>query len=101
MEPNKVAIVIRDAENQWEGLRSGLGLGLEMVEADLFVIGEVNMSEDRVEGYKENLEFLKEELECQHFTDTRANVDKWGFFEYISLDDMAKKLCEYDLIVPF
>ncbi|NQU14371.1 MAG: hypothetical protein HQ561_09485 [Desulfobacteraceae bacterium] len=101
MEPNKVAIVIRDAENQWEGLRSGLGLGLEMVEADLFVIGEVNMPEDRVEGYKENLEFLKEELECQHFTDTRANVDKWGFFEYISLDDMAKKLCEYDLIVPF
>ena len=101
MEPNKVAIVIRDAENQWEGLRSGLGLGLEMVEADLFVIGEVNMPEDRVEGYKENLEFLKEELECQHFTDTQANVDKWGFFEYISLDDMAKKLCEYDLIVPF
>ena len=101
MEPNKVAIVIRDQNNYWEGLRSGLGLGLEMVETDTFVLGEVKMPEDRVGGYKENLEFLKDELEANHYTDTEANVEKWGFFEYLPLDDMAKKLTDYDLIVPF
>lgn len=101
MEPNKVAIVIRDQNNYWEGLRSSLGLGLEMVETDTFVFGEVEMPEDREEGYKENLEFLKDELEANHYTDTKANVEKWGFFEHLSLNDMAKKLTDYDLIVPF
>jgi len=101
MEPNKVAIVMREQNNYWEGLRSSLGLGLEMVDTDTFVIGEVEMPEDREEGYKENLEFLKDDLEANHYTDTKANVEKWGFFEYLPLEDMAKKLRDYDLIVPF
>ncbi len=101
MQPNRVAVVIRDVNNQWEGLRSSLGLGLEMIETDMFVIGKVEMPEDRVEGYKENLEFLKDELEGHHYTDTQANVEKWGLFEHLSLDDMAQKLCEYDLVIPF
>jgi len=101
MKLNKVAIIIRDPNNQWEGLRSSLGLSLEMIETDMFVIGEVQMPEDRVEGYKENLEFLKDELEGNHYTDTRTNEEKFGFFEYMPLDDMGKKLQEYDLIIPF
>jgi hypothetical protein len=101
MKADLVAILIRDPNNYWEGLRSGLGLGLEMIEAHVFVLGEVKMPEDRVEGYKDNLEFLKDELEGNHYTDTQANVDKWGFFEYMSLEDMGKKLTEYDLVIPF
>lgn len=101
MEPNKVAVVIREPNNYWEGLRSSLGMGLEMIETDMFVIGEVTQPEDRVEGYKENLEFLKDELEGNHYTDTQANVDKWGFFEHMPLEEIAKKLREYDLVIPF
>ncbi|MBU0733871.1 MAG: hypothetical protein KJ573_09735 [Proteobacteria bacterium] len=101
MEPNKVAVVIRDPNNYWEGLRSSLGLGLEMIQTDMFVIGEVNMPEERVEGYKDNLGFLKDELEGNYYSDEKANIEKWGFFEYMSLDDMAKKLQEYDLVMPF
>ena len=101
MEPNKVAVVIREPNNYWEGLRSSLGMGLEMIETDMFVIGEVTMPDDRVEGYKENLEFLKDELEGNHYTDTQANVDKWGFFEYMPLEEIAEKLREYDLVIPF
>ena len=101
MKADLVAIVIRDPNNYWEGLRSGLGLGLEMIESHVFVLGEVNMPDDRVEGYKENLEFLKDELEGNHYTDTQANVDKWGYFEYMSVEDMAKKLPEYDVVIPF
>ena len=101
MKADLVAILIRDPNNYWEGLRSGLGLGLEMIEAHVFVLGEVKMPEDRVEGYKDNLEFLKDELEGNHYTDIQANVDTWGFFEYMSLEDMGKKLTEYDLVIPF
>ncbi|MBW1692586.1 MAG: hypothetical protein JRJ41_00210 [Deltaproteobacteria bacterium] len=101
MKADKVAIIIRDPNSQWEGLRSSLGLCLEMIETDMFVIGEVQMSEDRVEGFKENLEFLKDELEGNHYTDTMTNEETFGFFEYMPLDDMGKKLQEYDLIIPF
>ena len=101
METKKAAVIIRDANNQWEGLRSSLGLGVQMIDAHMFVIGEVQMPENRIEGYKENLEFLKDDLEAEIYTDTKANVEKWGFFEYIPLDNIGDKLLEYDLIIPF
>ena len=101
METKKAAVIIRNANNQWEGLRSSLGLGIQMIDAHMFVIGEVQMSEDRFEAYKENLEFLKDDLEAKIYTDNEANVEKWGFFEYMSLDNMGEKLFEYDLIIPF
>jgi hypothetical protein len=101
METKKAAVIIRNSNNQWEGLRSSLGLGVQMIDAHMFVIGEVRMSEDRFEGYKENLEFLKDDLEAEIYTDNAANVEKWGFFEYMSLDNMGEKLFEYDLIIPF
>ena len=101
MEANKAAVIIRTAKNQWEGLRCCLGLGCEMIDPQIFVVGEVQMPEDRFEGYKENLEFLKDDLEAKIYTDNEANVEKWGFFEYMSLHNMGKKLFEYDLIIPF
>ena len=101
METKKAAVIIRNAKNQWEGLRSSLGLGVQMIDAHMFVIGEVQMPEDRFEGYQENLEFLKDDLEAEIYTDNKANVEKWGFFEYMSLDNMGEKLIEYDLIIPF
>ena len=101
METKKAAVIIRNSNNQWEGLRSSLGLGVQMIDAHMFVIGEVQMPEDRFEGYKENLEFLKDDLEAEIYTDNKANVEKWGFFEYMSLDNMGEKLFEYDLIIPF
>ena len=101
MKADLVAVIIRDPNNYWEGLRSSLGMGLEMIETHVFALGEIQMPEDRVEGYKENLEFLKDELEGKVFTDTKANVEKWGFFEYMSPDDMGKKLGDYDLVIPF
>ncbi len=101
MKVNKAAVIIRNANNQWEGLRSSSGLGVQMIDTHMFVVGEVQMPEDRFESYKENLEFLKDDLEAEIYTDNEANVEKWGFFEYISLDHMGKKLFEYDLIIPF
>ncbi len=101
MKPDKVAIIIRESNNQWEGLRSSLGLGVEMIDTHAFVIGEVNMPANRIEGYRDNLEYLKEDLEAHIYTDNQANVERWGFCEYLSLDAMAQKLTEYDLIITF
>jgi hypothetical protein len=101
MELKKIAVIVRDLKNQWEGLRSSLGLGVEMIDTHMFVIGKVQMPDDRVEGYKENLEYLKDDLEAEVYTDNKSNLEKWGFFDYMPLDRMGKKLCEYDLIIPF
>lgn len=101
MKVDKVAVIIRDTENYWEALRSCLGLGCEMIETHMFVLGEVGMPKDRVQAYKENLEFLGEELDGRNFTDSKANIEKWNFFRYMALDDMAEKLREYDLLIPF
>ncbi len=100
MEPNKAAILIRDTENQLEGLRSCIGLNMDMIEAHLFVIGEVQIPEEQAETFRENLEFL-DDLEGKHFTETRANIEEWGYFKHIPLDDMAVMLRDYDLIIPF
>ncbi len=101
MKSDKVAVIVRDPKNYWEGLRSSLGMGLEMIEADVFVLGKVDMPEDRVDGYRENLEFLQEELECHLYTDTQANVDTWELFAYMTIEDMGRKLADYDLVIPF
>ena len=101
MKPNKVAMIIRDAKNQWEGLRTSIGLGIEMIETHMFVLGEVQAADNRFEGYRGNLAFLKDDLEGKNYTDNHTNIEKWGFFEYMSLEDTANKLGEYDLIIPF
>jgi hypothetical protein len=101
MEAKNLAIIIRDVSNQWEGLRSTLGVAIDFEGPHMFVIGELQIPEDRVAIYKESLEYLADVLEGKNYTDNKANLEKWDFFEYMSLDDMARKLPEYDLISPF
>jgi hypothetical protein len=101
MEAKNLAIIIRDVSNQWEGLRSTLGVAIDFEGPHMFVIGELQIPEDRVAIYKESLEYLADVLEGKNYTDNKANLEKWDFFEYMSLDDMARKLPEYDLIIPF
>ena len=100
MKTNKVAIIIRDESNLWEGLRSCLGLGVEMIETHMFVLGRVCIFEERENAYGENLEFLKN-LESRAITDNEENVVRGNLFEHMSLDGIARMLPEYDLIIPF
>jgi len=91
-----LAVVIRDKEQQYEGLRSSLGALLEMAEVKMFVLNhEIEMHE----AYQENMEFL-DEMEGERFSNVQANVDKHGF-QYASLEDIGKQLREADLVVPF
>jgi hypothetical protein len=102
MKVEKVAFLIKAPQDSWEGLRSTLGLLVENLwVAAFFIDTEVELPASKSEDdFKENLEML-EDLEGEVYTNVRANVDKWGTFEYLSLEDMVAKIKEYELVVPF
>ncbi len=101
MKVSKVAVIVRDNANCWEGLRTSLGLAIEMIETHLILLGKVSLPEERTESFEENLGFLINELEGRVFTDTKANVDEWEYFEYLSGESVAQSLDGYDLVIPF
>lgn len=92
----KVAVLIRDKMNFYEGLRSSLGLCLEDHIVRMFVLNhELEMTEE----YQDNMAFL-EEMEGKRYSNHKANVEKYGF-EWIDSEDIGPKIRENDLIIPF
>ena len=102
MNIEKVAFIINQ-DDCWEGIRSTLGLLVENMWCAAFVIDhEMKVSAPKTdEDLQENLEMLVEDLEGEVYSNVQANVDKFQYVEYMSLEDMAEKLKEYELVVPF
>lgn len=92
----KVAVLIKDKERQYEGLRSSLGLLMEFHIVSMIVLNhEIKLTEE----YKDNMEFI-DEMEGTRYSNVPANVEKYGF-EPLDLAAIPKKLKENDLIIAF
>jgi hypothetical protein len=92
----KVAVLIKEKERQYEGLRSSLGLLMEFHIVSMIVLNhEIELTEE----YKDNMEFI-DEMEGTRYSNVPANIEKYGF-EPLSLEEIPKKLGENDVIIPF
>ncbi len=92
----KVAVLIKDKERQYEGLRSSLGLLLENHAISMFVLDhEIDMTEE----YQDNMGFI-DEMGGARFSNVAANVEKYGFTP-VKLDEIARKLAENELVIAF
>lgn len=93
----RAAVLIRDVEQQYEGLRTCLGLLLEDAEVQMFVLHhEIGIMD---EAYHDNMEFI-DEMEGERYSNNSANVEKYGF-KHVTMADVAAKLNQADIIIPF
>lgn len=91
-----VAVVIKDKDRQYEGLRSSLGLLLEKHVVSMYVLDhEVEMTEE----YSDNMGFI-DEMGGGRYSNVPANVEKHGF-KAVTLEDVAGKLAENEVVIPF
>jgi hypothetical protein len=92
-----IAVLIKDVDQQYEGLRTSLGLLLEAASVQMYVLNhEIGNMDD---AYSENMEFI-DEMEGERYSNHPANVEKYGF-KPITIEEMLVKLKEADLIIPF
>jgi hypothetical protein len=92
----KAAFLVRSKEEDWEGLRSTLGLAVENNTVYLFVLDhEVEMTEP----YRENLDWVLD-MEGEIYSNVPANCEKHGF-QPITIPELGQKLKDMDFVIPF
>lgn len=91
------AIIIKDPLQQYEALRTGVGLLLEGVAVQMFVLHHEIASMD--EAYRDNMIFL-EEMGGERFSDNADNAQKYGFI-HVTIAQAAEKVRRADMIIPF
>jgi hypothetical protein len=95
-EGKTVAVLVKDKERQYEGLRSSLGLLLESHKVSMFVLNhEVTMTEE----YQDNMGFI-DEMGGARYSNDPGNVEKYGF-QKVGLDEIPAKLAEAQLVIAF
>ena len=94
---SKVAILINSIEQQYEGLRTSLGLLDQAKQIHIFVIRH---SIEAIENYYNENKDLLLSASVRCFSDNPVNVEKFGF-EYLSKTEIGAKLKRADLVIPF
>ncbi|MBC2714363.1 MAG: hypothetical protein HF978_03555 [Desulfobacteraceae bacterium] len=93
----KVAVLIKDIDQQYEGLLLSLGALLDDVDIQMLVFNHEIANMD--EAYQDNMEFL-DEMEGQRISNNMANAEKYGF-QHATIKEIAQRLKDVDLIIPF
>jgi hypothetical protein len=87
----KIAILARDRQSEAFRMSGGLIMMDDVI--DVFVLDR-KVSDDA--STQANLELVKD-MGLNVYTNTKENAD----LEYISTEDLARKLMEYDIIDPY
>jgi len=102
----KAVVLIKDPEQQYEGLRTSLGLLLESVEVKMVVLhhevaalAAKDDDEHAYEAYLDNMEFI-DEMEGERYSNHRRNIDEWGF-KPVDAAGIAAMLRDADHVIPF
>ena len=86
----KIAVIVRDRQS--EALRMGVGLAI-LNNVDIYIFDRRLEASDDISL---NLEMIKE-MRLGLYTNTTLNEG----IEYIPTEDIAKRLLEYDNILPY
>ena len=102
----KAAVLIREPEQQYEGLRTSLGLLLESVEVKMLVLdhevvalANKESDEEAYEEYFDNMEFI-DDMDGERYSNHPANIDKHGF-KALTEEALAAILKDVDHVIPF
>ncbi|MEC4685599.1 MAG: hypothetical protein VST71_07700 [Nitrospirota bacterium] len=87
----KIAVLVRD--RQGEALRMAVGITLMDDIIDVYVL---DRKVEETEDNDLNLETMKD-MEMNVYTNCKENED----LEYLSTEEIAQKLLEYDHILPY
>jgi len=91
------AIIIKDPHQQYEALRTSVGLQLEGVAVQMFVLHHEIAPMD--EAYRDNLIFL-DEMGGECFSNNAENALKYGFI-HVTMAQAAERVRQADMIIPF
>lgn len=91
----KIGVVVRDEDpyRQSESIRMSLGLTLCDDAVEVFVL---DRELKRTEAVNKNIVTLVNMMGGKVYSNNKKND-----FEYLSLEEMAKKLAECDVIIPY
>jgi len=89
------AVIIKNTDQQYEGLRVTLGLLLNGAQVDMIVLHDEIACMD--EAYRDNMEFV-DEMNGRRFSNNSANVEKYGF-RHVTLAEVAGRLERADVII--
>jgi hypothetical protein len=102
----KAVVMIRDPEQQYEGLRTSLGLLLESVAVKMIVLhhevaalAAKGTDPESYEEYFDNMEFI-DDMDGERYSDHPDNVEKHGF-QHAGPEQVAAMLREADIVIPF
>jgi hypothetical protein len=90
-------VIIKEKHQQYEGLRTSLGLLLYGVQVQMFVLN--HEIENMDEAYRDNMEFI-DEMEGERYSNNSNNVENYGF-KHLTLAEMAARIDKAEVIIPF